>query len=148
MGISRLVLCSAVAIVIANPALAQGETKIPAAPSAGIKDDVETVPFVNTGDQIGIACSALSKSSADSDVRVVLTISAQPGETPPGYKKVLATDAQVAHGAVRVRIPTVPDLEDHLVNVDVYVVDEGAAQSCDAGHMKIVRQRTAPGTVG
>jgi len=68
---------------------------------------------------------------------VVLTISAMPGETPPGYKKVLATDAQVAYGAVRVRIPTVPDIADHTVNLDVYVVNEQGSKSCDAGHVKI-----------
>ena len=68
----------------------------------------------------------------------------------PGYNKVLATDEHVAHGAVRVRIPTVPDLEDHHVNVDVYVVGDQSSQSCDAGHMKIVRQRVAgaPDPVG
>lgn len=150
MRISRFILCSVTAFAIGNPAWAQGETKIPSAQAAGLKDGVEAVPFVNPGDQIGIACTALTKSDADSDVRVVLTISAEPGETPPGYKKVLATDAQVAHGAVRVRIPTVPDLEDHLVNVNVYVMDQSGAESCDAGHMKIVHQRTivASGTVG
>ena len=152
MRTSRLLLCSLAAIALANPVWAQGQAKVAAAPSSGLPDDadVEVVPFVNVGDQIGIACTALTKTNAQSDVRVVLTVSAQPGDTPPGYNKVLATDEQVAHGAVRVRIPTVPDLEDHLVNVDVYVVGEQSAQSCNAGHMKIVRQRTAgaPGTVG
>lgn len=151
MRTSRLLLCSLAAIALANPVWAQGQAKVAAAPSSGLPDDadVEVVPFVNVGDQIGIACTALTKTNAQSDVRVVLTVSAQPGDTPPGYNKVLATDEQVAHGAVRVRIPTVPDLEDHLVNVDVYVVGDRTS-SCNAGHMKIVRQRTAgaPGTVG
>ena len=149
---SRLLLCSLAAIAFASPVWAQGVSKIAAAPSSGLPDDadVEVVPYVNVGDQIGIACTALTKSNPQSDVRVVLTISAQPGDTQPGYSKVLATDEQVAHGAVRVRIPTVPDLEDRLVNVDVYVVGDQSAQSCNAGHMKIVRQRVAgaPGSVG
>jgi hypothetical protein len=146
---SRLLLCSLAAIAFAAPVWAQGESKIAAAPASGLPDDVEVVPYVNVGDQIGIACTALSKSNPQSDVRVVLTISAQPGDAP-GYNKVLATDEQVAHGAVRVRIPTVPDLEDHLVNVDVYVVGDQSAQSCNAGRMKIVRQRVAgaPDPVG
>jgi hypothetical protein len=148
---SRLLLCSLAAIAFAAPVWAQGQSKIATQPSSGLPDDadVEVVPFVNVGDQIGIACTALTKSNPQSDVRVVLTISAQPGDAP-GYNKVLATDEQVAHGAVRVRIPTVPDLEDHLVNVDVYVVGEQSAQSCNAGHMKIVRQRVAgaPDPVG
>jgi len=152
MRYSRLMLCSVAAIAFANPVWAQGEGKVAAPPSSGLPDDaaVEVVPFVSPGDQIGIACMALNKSNPQSDVRVVLTIAAEPGDAPPGYHRVLATDEQVAHGAVRVKIPTVPDLEDHLVNVDVYVVGDKSEQSCDAGHMKIVHQRiaSAPGAVG
>ncbi len=122
------------------------------APALGDGDTLEYVPFVTPGDRIGIACNALAASNADSDVRVVLTISAQPGEVPPGYKKVLATDEEVGYGAVRVRIPTVPDLEDHIVKVDVYVMGDNGAQSCDAGRMKIVHQPSrslsAPRSVG
>ena len=125
----------------AAPAWAQSD---PRSIVSRLQDDVEIVPQVIPGDQIGIACTALTRSNADSDVRVVLTIAAEPGETPPGYKKVLATDEQIAHGAVRVRIPSVPDLADHVVNVDVYVVgDKGGAESCDAGHMKIMHQIVA-----
>ncbi|HUO92197.1 MAG TPA: hypothetical protein VMU22_04705 [Rhizomicrobium sp.] len=149
---SRLLLCSVAAMALANPVWAQGASKAGLPPASGLPDDAaaDIVPFVSPGDQIGIACVALNKSSQQSDVRVVLTIAAEPGDTPPGYHRVLATDEQVAHGAVRVKIPTVPDLEDHLVNVDVYVVGDKSEQSCDAGQMKIVRQRiaSAPGAVG
>lgn len=147
----QLAICAA-ALMVSGPAWAQGESTVPARTPAMLPNDadVEIIPSVTPGDQIGIACNALTRSNPESDVRVVLTISAQPGETPPGYKKVLATDAEVGHGAVRVRIPTVPDIEDHLVNVNVYVLGNEGAESCDAGHMKIVHQRTAsaPGSVG
>lgn len=146
MGISRVVLCGILAL--SGSATAQGVGGDTKAPAKSVQDDVERVPFVNPGDQIGIACTALTKSDAESDVRVVLTISAQPGDTATGYQKVLATDAQVGHGAVRVRIPTVPDLEDHLVNVDVYVMNNNVAQSCDAGHVKIVHQKISAGDLG
>lgn len=146
---ARLSWLGAAALVLAGPAAAQGMAAPAAGPSARDSGALEVVPSVNPGDQIGIACNALNASGADSDVRVVLTISAAPGETPPGYKKVLATDEQIGHGAVRVRIPTVPDLEDHTVNVNVYVMGENGASSCDAGHVKIVRQKSgAPGSVG
>jgi hypothetical protein len=151
MRIKRLLLCSLAVTVFASPVLAQSKTATPPSSSLPADADVEIVPSVDPGDQIGIACNALTKSNPDSDVRVVLTISAVPGDEPAGYKRVLATDAEVGHGAVRVRIPTVPELEDRLVNVDVYVVgDKAKPQSCDAGHMKIVRQRVAgaPGSVG
>lgn len=103
---------------------------------------------VNPGDQIGIACSPLEDSTSESDVRVVLTISAAPGETP-GYDKVLATDEEVGHGAVRVRIPTMPEIVDHLIDINVYVMNDGGAATCDAGRMKVVRQHsTGSGSVG
>ncbi len=38
---------------------------------------------------------------------------------------------------MRVRIPRVPELDDHTVDVNVYVLGDGSAQSCNAGHMKI-----------
>lgn len=143
-----LFLCGAAALAAAGPAWAQGETKISAATPPGMAHDTENVPNVNPGDQIGIACSPLDESTANSDVRVVLTISAAPGETP-GYDKVLATDEEVGNGAVRVRIPTVPDIEDHLIDINVYVMNDGNAQTCDAGHMKVVRRQPGkPGSVG
>lgn len=140
MRTSRLFLYGLAALSLTGPAFAQGQTAPTASPPQA--DALEIVPQVNTGDQIGIACGALTNSDAESDVRVVLTISAEPGEIPPGYKKVLATDEDVGHGAVRVRIPTVPDLENHTVNVAVYVMGNKGAESCDAGHMRIVRQRS------
>jgi len=97
----------------------------------------ETSPAVIPGDNIVIACDAVEKRAADSDVRVVLTISAVPGETAPGYAKVLATDEELLKDAVRVRIPQVPSLQDHTVGLDVYVVGAASAEHCDAGHMKI-----------
>jgi hypothetical protein len=84
-----------------------------------------------------IACDAVEKRAADSDVRVVLTISALPGEATPGYAKVLATDELLLKDAVRVRIPQLPSLEDHTVGLDVYVVGAANDEHCDAGHMKI-----------
>lgn len=148
MRVTRLFLYGLAALSVTSPALAQGNPGTVESTASPLKSEV--VPLVSAGDQIGIACTALTKSDADSDVRVVLTISAEPGEAPPGYKKVLATEEEVGHGAVRVRIPTVPDLENHTVNVNVYVLGNQGEESCDAGHMKIVRQRSSSksGTVG
>jgi hypothetical protein len=127
------------AFAVAGPAFASGPAgSAPPATSVVPDDaDIEIVPQVTPGDQIAIACDALSHSKAGSDVRVVLTISAIPGESEPGYQKVLATNEQVAFGAVRVRIPTVPEISEHTVNLNVYVVDDKGSQSCDAGHVKI-----------
>jgi len=125
-------------LMLTAPAVAgaPGLAQLPAAITPYAPGD-EIVPSVMPGDQIAIACGALEQRSAESDVRVVLTISAVPGESAPGYKKVLATDAQLLKDAVRVRIPDVPDLEDHTVDLNVYVVDDKGSQQCNAGQMKI-----------
>lgn len=98
----------------------------------------EVVPVVSPGEVIGIACNALVQNTADYNVRVVLTISAMPSEAPePGYRKVLATNEQLSQGAVHVRVPQVPDLLNHTVNVNVYVLNPGGSENCNAGHMHI-----------
>lgn len=106
------------------------------APAAAATSDTSAFDVI-PGDAILIACDAVEKRAADSDVRVVLTISAMPGESAPGYAKVLATDEQLLKDAVRVRIPQLPALEDHTVGLDVYVVGDSTPQHCDAGRMKI-----------
>lgn len=101
----------------------------------------EVVPDVAPGDEIVVACAPIQERDANADVRVVLTISAIPSETPPGYKKVLATEEQLNKYAVRVRVPNVPNLPDHTVNLDVYVVGQNTS-ACDGGHLKVVARRT------
>jgi len=108
-----------------------------AAPLEAGRKAAETFPAVIPGDNIVIACDAVQRRASDSDVRVVLTISAVPGESGPGYAKVLATDEQLLKDAVRVRIPDMPNLQDHTVGLDVYVVGAATAEHCDAGRMKI-----------
>jgi hypothetical protein len=130
-------LAVAVLIALAAPAQAGSEdgTMMPAPPI--LENSLQSMPKVAPGDQIAIACDPLQSRAADSDVRVVLTVSAMPGEADLGYKKVLATDAQLLKDAVRVRIPEAPDLDDHTVDLDVYVVNDKGSQRCNAGHMKI-----------
>lgn len=131
----------ATAIIAMSPALtavAQLPPDNSTAPTAATpRNEQKPYPDVTPGDNIMIACDAVEKRAADSDVRVVLTISAIPGETTPGYAKVLATDEKLLKDAVRVRIPQLPSLEDHTVGLDVYVVGAANDQHCEAGHMKI-----------
>jgi hypothetical protein len=108
------------------------------APPQAAKAATEIVPDLAPGDEIAITCDAIEKVSDNSDVRVVLTIAAMPGESSTGYKKVLATDEQLDRGAVRVRIPHAPNLENHTVNLDVYIADGSHSNDCDGGHYKIV----------
>ena len=129
----------ATVMVVTFPALT-AMAQLPAAATATAaapQNEPKPYPDVTPGDNIMIACDAVEKRAADSDVRVVLTISAVPGEAAPGYAKVLATDEQLLKDAVRVRIPQLPSLEDHTVGLDVYVVGSANDEHCDAGHMKI-----------
>ena len=126
-------LAGIVALTLSAPAYAQ----LPGTITPFVPGEDEIVPNVVPGDQISIACGAVEQRTADSDVRVVLTISAVPGESAPGYQKVLATDEQLLKDAVRVRIPEIPDLEDHTVALNVYVVSDKGSQHCNAGHVKI-----------
>ena len=127
----------ATVIIATCPAVTAIAQLPPAATVAAKPNEPKPYPDVTPGDNIMIACDAVEKRDADSDVRVVLTISALPGETTPGYAKVLATDEQLLKDAVRVRIPKLPSLEDHTVGLDVYVVGSANDEHCDAGHMKI-----------
>jgi hypothetical protein len=119
------------------PALAANAQLPPPVDHMAPHSDASAFPDLLPGDNIEIACEAVEKRAADSDVRVVLTISAMPGESAPGYQKVLATDEQLLKDAVRVRIPQMPNLEDHTVGLDVYVVGSTTAEHCDAGQVKI-----------
>ena len=133
LAMAALILLSTV------PAMA-GEESAPADSSAVQSQSGQTaqaIPQVAPGDQIAITCDPLASREAGSDVRVVLTVSAAPGEPDLGYKKVLATDAQLLKDAVRVRIPRAPDLDDHTIGLDVYVVDNKGSQRCDAGQIKV-----------
>lgn len=101
----------------------------------------EVIPVVAPGDQIGVACGPLQIAQKDTDVRVVLTVSAKPGDTNPGYGKVLATEQKVAAGSVHVTVPDLPDISDHVYDLTVYVMGTKGAQTCDAGHVKVAQQR-------
>lgn len=125
-------LSSAILLGLSVPALA--------APLSTRIADSEIIPVVVPGEQIGIACEALEVAQSNSDVRVVLTISAAPGDAQTsGYKKVLATDQQVSKGAVRVTVPNTPDIANHTYDMSVYVVDPKGSQTCDAGSVKVTQ---------
>lgn len=131
--VSGFLAAAALALIPAAGANAQ----LPPAEPVAAHSNASAFPDLEPGDNIEIACEAVEKRAADSDVRVVLTIAATPGESATGFQKVLATDEQLLKDAVRVRIPKMPTLEDHTVGLDVYVVGSTTAQHCEAGQVKI-----------
>ncbi|MBV9571644.1 MAG: hypothetical protein JO056_10435 [Alphaproteobacteria bacterium] len=126
------------AMAFAVPAAAQAPAPVAVATAvSGFGNDREIVPSVTPGDEIIVACAPIEQRDANADVRVVLTIAAVPSEVSPGFKKVLATDEQLSKYGVRVRVPDVPELPEHTVNLNVYVVGENT-RGCDGGHLKVV----------
>ena len=123
------------------PAMAQsGQSQLSPGDSTYAVDEMQsrsTTPFVARGDQIAIACEPLNSATAV-DVRVVMQLNPTLGDLETGFKKVLATDETVESGAVHVRVPDVPDLANHTVHVQVYVLSASGQQSCDAGTIRVV----------
>jgi hypothetical protein len=124
-------LLGVVALAAASPAFADTSITAP-----------EIVPTLAPGDEVSIACAAIDNRGTDSDVRVVLTISALPDSAKlPGVKHVMATQEQLSKNSVSVRIPDMAPLNDQTVNLSVYVVDQQGSKSCDGGHVKIAQDK-------
>jgi hypothetical protein len=98
----------------------------------------EAVPNLALGEDLAISCEAIERVADPSDVRVVLTIAALPGETSPGYKKIMAINEKVTGNAVHLKVPNAPDLANHTVDLAVYVADGTKSNDCDGGKYKIV----------
>src|ERR1700688_483015 len=83
---------------------AHAQFPVASAPVGTKSETPAPFPDVKPRDHILIACAAVENRAADSDVRVVLTISAMPGESTTGYAKILATAELLLKDAVRGRI--------------------------------------------
>jgi hypothetical protein len=94
------------------------------------------IPGIARGEKVGIACSEAGRAGVD--VRVILEFDPAPGETPTGYGSVLVTAQAIDKGKVLVRVPDLPDIANHTVDVKVYVTDSSGTSSCDAGRIKIL----------
>lgn len=99
------------------------------------------VPNLALGEDVAISCDAIERVADPSDVRVVLTIAAIPGETSPGYKKILAINEKVTGSAVHLKVPNAPDLANHTVDLAVYVADGTKNNDCDGGKYRIVETK-------
>ena len=124
------------AVMTAAPAVAQ----MPAinsrlqrvAPEGGALTDLAP------GDDMAVACDAIKLAVDPSDVRVVLTIAIAPGETGTGYQKILAVNQKVENGAVHLKVPDAPNLENHTVDLKIYVVGGQRNEDCEGGRYRIV----------
>ena len=132
--------CAAVLVAaMASPAISN-ELMLPLAGTAtGYAPPNEhggNVPSVARGQALGIACADIRQAGAD--VQVVMSFATGLGEMRTGYSAVLATEQMLTDGAVHVRVPNLPGLSQHTVNVKVYVTDSKGTHSCDGGLVRIV----------
>ena len=82
-GLVGMVVTAALA---AGPAIAQAP--LPGAKFSQISAPTNGIdaPDLALGEDVAIACDAIERVADPSDVRVVLTIAAIPGDSSPGYK--------------------------------------------------------------
>jgi hypothetical protein len=134
------VACAALlGATVASPAMTN-ELILPLAGKAmnyvPLDDRGGSVPSVARGQALGIACASAHETGAV--VQVVMQIARAVGETATGYSAVLATEQKITDGTVHVRVPDVPGLAQHTVNVKVYVTGSKGTRSCDGGLVRIV----------
>src|SRR5215472_19193698 len=97
---SVLIGCSVLAVLVAGPASANSFVKPMGKIILFQPSDTQAggdVPTLSRGEQFGVNCGCMG--APHSDVRVVLNLSAERDESPTGYKKLLATDQRIDHGA-------------------------------------------------
>jgi len=123
------------------PALAQSPAATPNIKQIAAPDS--QAPDLALGDDVAIACDAIERVADPSDVRVVLTIAALPGDTSPGYKKILALNEKVTGSAVHLKVPNAPDLANHTIDLAVYVADGIKSNDCDGGKYRIIETKAA-----
>lgn len=60
-------------------------------------------------------------------------------DTSSGVAGVVATERNISHGVVRVRVPDIPELQGHVVRVKVfYMDDKDGKHVCDAGRIRLL----------
>ena len=91
---------------------------------------------VARGQSLAIACAEVTQP--DADVRVVMKVNNGVSDLPTGYALIMAAEQTVERGMVHVKVPDVPSLAQHTVNIRVFVVDRQGTHSCDAGRVRIV----------
>lgn len=133
----RFVGCiSALAILASAQAMAcQDRADAAAAYAPATSGGVEVVP-VDRGQDIAIQCDGIGTPGVE--VNVVMKIDPVLGETPTGFDAVLLTEESIGGKSVHVRVPNMPDLVNHTVTLQVYVVGAHSTTACDAGHLRIV----------
>jgi len=97
----------------------------------------EPVADVRPGQTVTITGECVRVPSAEG-LRVVLTLAA--GTDATGYRAVLATDQRFRDGNLQVRVPDMPEADNHVFQVKVFRLGELTPQMCEAGAIRIDAQ--------
>jgi len=100
----------------------------------------EPVADVKPGETVTITGDCLARLPSADNLRVVLTTASGSGDGSPGYRAVLATDQRMLEGSLQVRVPDVPEAENHVFQVKIFRLGEQAPLICDAGSIRIGAQ--------
>lgn len=95
----------------------------------------EPIAEVRPGQTVTITGDCVRAPSAD-DLRVVLTLT----EGTAGYRAVMATDQRMHDGNLQVRVPDMPEADNHVFQVKVFRLGQQAPQICEAGAIRIDAQ--------
>jgi hypothetical protein len=87
------------------------------------------------GASVDVACPKVEEAINDA-VRVVM----YPGrdDTSSGVAGVLVLERKVDSGVVHIRVPDIPDLKDHIVQVKVFYISAKGQHACNAGRYRLV----------
>lgn len=136
LAVGAVVLCAASAA--ASPPMAR-EVMLPLAGKlsnyAAMDEAQGGVPSVGRGQALGIACADAGDTKAQ--VSVVMNVAQDADAAPTGYDRVLLTEWRIMHGTVHVRVPDMPALSNHTVEVKVFVTKPDGTHICDVGKVKI-----------
>lgn len=95
----------------------------------------EPIAEVRPGQTVTITGDCVRAPSAD-ELRVVLTLA----ESTAGYRAVMATDQRIHDGNLQVRVPDMPEADNHVFQVKVFRLGQLAPQICEAGAIRIDAQ--------
>jgi hypothetical protein len=94
------------------------------------------VADVRPGETVTITGECVRAPSADS-LRVVLTLAQGTDGVATGYRAVLATDQRLRDGNLQVRVPDMPEADNHVFQVKVFRLGAQVPQICEAGAIRI-----------
>ena len=91
---------------------------------------------VRPGETVTITGDCVRVPSAEG-LRVVLTLAESGDGVSTGYRAVLATDQRIRDGNLQVRVPDMPEADNHVFQVKVFRLGEQVPQICEAGAIRI-----------